>query len=127
MHRIWLLFAAVSGFLGVGMGAFGAHALKNRLAAPMMAAYQTGVQYHLLHTAVLVAVAVLASRGDTSVALRLAGWGFFAGIVLFSGSLYAMSLSNVRALGAITPIGGGAWLVAWAALGVWAYTAPQGP
>lgn len=120
MARYLTLFAALSGFLAVGMGAFGAHALKDRLPVHLMAAYQTGVLYHLVHTLALLAVAQLVSKAAAP-SLTVAGWAFAAGIVLFSGSLYALSLSGVRMLGAITPLGGVAWLVAWASVAHWAF------
>lgn len=110
-----MLVASVSGFLAVGLGAFGAHALKDKLTADMQAVYHTGVQYHLTHTLALLAVAVLIPRAPGAAA---AGWCFLAGICLFSGSLYALALSGVRMLGAITPAGGLAFLAGWACL-VW--------
>ncbi len=112
---IFVRIAAVFGFLGVGLGAFGAHALKARLTADMLAIWQTGVLYHLIHAVALLGVGVLAQRG-TSGALSTAGWAFTAGVVVFSGSLYALALSGVRVLGAVTPFGGVAFLVGWAAL-----------
>ncbi|MBK7046693.1 MAG: DUF423 domain-containing protein [bacterium] len=119
MARLWLMMAAANGFLAVALGAFGAHGLKRMLeAAPDGALrlqwWQTAAQYHLAHALALGLVAALAPH----LAGRLpgvAGWLFVAGIILFSGSLYVMTLTGVRALGAITPVGGvcllGGWLV----------------
>jgi uncharacterized membrane protein YgdD (TMEM256/DUF423 family) len=117
MARILLACAGVAGFLAVGAGAFGAHALRDRLSESMLAAFQTGVLYHLVHAVALVAVAVLAARRPGS-AIHVAGWLMVAGIILFSGSLYVMALSDVRGLGAITPLGGLCFLGAWAAIAV---------
>ncbi len=115
MARVFLALGGVLGFIGVGLGAFGAHALRSRLAPDLLAIYQTGVQYHLLHALALLGVAAWLARGGSGAAV-LAGWLFVAGVVVFSGSLYALSLSGVRALGAVTPIGGVAFLAGWAAL-----------
>lgn len=106
------LLAGVLGFIGVAAGAFGAHALRDRLAPELMSAYQTGVLYHLVHAVALLGVAWLVTR-DGSLAARAAGLCFVAGIVLFSGSLYTMALTGVRALGAVTPFGGVAFLAGW--------------
>jgi uncharacterized membrane protein YgdD (TMEM256/DUF423 family) len=104
---------AVLAFLGVGLGAFGAHALKARLAADMLAVYQTGVQYHLWHALGVVLIGILVQLLPASKWLPIAGWTMVAGMAIFSGSLYALSISGVRVLGAITPIGGVALLAAW--------------
>jgi uncharacterized membrane protein YgdD (TMEM256/DUF423 family) len=115
MDRTFLLIAALTGFLGVALGAFGAHGLRDRLSAEMMAAYQTGVQYHLVHSVALLGVAVLASR-SASRFVPAAGWLFTLGIVLFSGSLYIMAMTGLTRLGIVTPFGGLAFLAGWAAL-----------
>lgn len=116
--RFALLVAASLMFVAVAFGAFGAHALKSRLDPELLAAWQTGVQYHALHALGLLGVGLLMlhwpERGD----LALAGWLLIAGIVLFSGSLYALALTGVRTLGAITPFGGIAFLAAWLVLAV---------
>jgi uncharacterized membrane protein YgdD (TMEM256/DUF423 family) len=109
---LWLRIAGALGFLGVALGAFGAHALRSRLSPEMLAVWQTGVLYHLLHAAALLALALFAKSSGADVR-----WGaifFVAGIFLFSGSLYALSLSGLRVLGAITPLGGVAFLLGWA-------------
>ncbi|WP_370280644.1 DUF423 domain-containing protein [Pontibacterium sp.] len=118
---IFLLIAALSGLIAVALGAFGAHGLKGYLAPYLMDVYQTGVQYQFYHTLALLVVAVLALR-EPGRALSVAGWSFTLGIVLFSGSLYLLALSGTHWLGAVTPIGGLAFLVGWAAL---AYSAIQ--
>ena len=104
---------AVLAFLGVTLGAFGAHALKVRLAADMLAVYQTGVQYHLAHALGIVLIGVLVQRLPASRWLPIAAWTMTAGVIVFSGSLYALSITGVRLLGAITPLGGLALLAAW--------------
>lgn len=109
--------AGVAGFLGVALGAFGAHALKARLAPEMLAAFETGVRYQMYHVFALVAVAWAWARWHGRV-FTVAGWLFIAGIVVFSGSLYLLALTGVRALGAITPLGGLAFLAGWLCL-VW--------
>ena len=106
-------FGAVLALLGVGLGAFGAHALKARLAADMLAVYQTGVQYHLWHALGVVLIGILVQLLPGAKWLPVAGWLMVAGVVIFSGSLYALSLSGVRMLGAVTPLGGIAFLLAW--------------
>ncbi len=118
MERLFVVAGAVSGGLAVAAGAFGAHALRARLPPDLLAVFQTGAQYQLAHALALVASGWMAGRapGGASVA---AGWLFLAGTVLFSGSLYALALSGVRALGTITPFGGVAFLGGWAAL-AWA-------
>jgi len=109
--------AGVAGFLGVALGAFGAHALKVRLAPEMLAAFETGVRYQMYHVFALVAVAWAWDRWPGRV-LAAAGWLFIAGIVVFSGSLYLLALTGTKALGAITPLGGLAFLAGWLCL-VW--------
>jgi uncharacterized membrane protein YgdD (TMEM256/DUF423 family) len=113
-----LSFAAVGallGFLGVGAGAFGAHALRARLDPGALALFETGARYHLVHALALLGVAWAATQWPGR-AVRAAGWLFIAGTVLFSGSLYLLALSGQRALGAITPAGGLCLLAGWLAL-----------
>lgn len=111
----WILIGAVNAFLSVAAGAFGAHALKSRLPVDLQAVFETGARYHMYHALGLVAVGVLALHRPSGM-LNGAGWALFAGIVIFSGSLYALALSGVRTFGAITPIGGVAFLVGWGLL-----------
>ncbi len=119
MPALPLLLAAVLLFAAVALGAFGAHALKSKLAPDVMAVYQTAVQYHFWHALGLLAVGILLLHKPESGALVAAAWLLVAGIVLFSGSLYVLALTGARGLGAVTPIGGAAFLAAWAAL-AWA-------
>jgi uncharacterized membrane protein YgdD (TMEM256/DUF423 family) len=117
MDRTFLLVGAVLGFLGVALGAFGAHGLRARLSPEMLAVFETGVRYHLYHALALVVTSMLMAR-MTGWLVAAAGWSFVAGIVLFSGSLYALAMSGVTVLGAITPLGGLAFLLGWAFLAV---------
>ncbi len=116
--KLFILLGALAGASGVVLGAFGAHALKARLASDLLAVWQTAVQYHFWHALGLVAIGILALHLPASTALKWAGWLMVAGLVLFSGSLYALALSGVRWLGAVTPFGGAAWIVAWVLLAV---------
>src|SRR5512142_2497875 len=124
MERLFLVVGAISGCVAVAAGAFGAHALRTRLPADLLAVWQTGAQYQLAHALALLAAGFLAARAPGAAA-AVAGWCFLAGTVLFSGSLYALALSGVRALGAVTPLGGIALLGGWAAL-AWAAIAMPG-
>lgn len=104
---------AVFAFLSVAFGAFGAHALRNHVSADMLNVYHTGVEYQMYHALALIAVGVLIRLGVGSRSLHIAGWLFAIGIILFSGSLYLLSTSGVKALGIITPIGGLCFLGGW--------------
>ena len=115
MNHLFLIIAGISGFLSVGLGAFAAHGLKNKLSPEMMTIFQTGVQYHQFHTIALLVVALLLGNSASGPG-TYAGWLFLAGIVIFSGSLYALSITEIRILGAITPIGGLAFLAGWGCL-----------
>ena len=116
MAKIYLLLAALNGALAVVLGAFGAHGLKQRLSTDMLAVYQTGVQYHFYHTLALLAVALLMLQWPSNNTLRWSALLFCIGIVIFSGSLYLLSISGLRWFGAITPIGGVAFIAGWLAL-----------
>jgi uncharacterized membrane protein YgdD (TMEM256/DUF423 family) len=120
MDKTFVFVAAVMGTVGVGLGAFGAHGLRGRLSPEMLAVFETGVRYHMYHALALMAVAALMPRFDGR-AIVIAGWSFTAGIVLFSGSLYALALTGVTTLGAVTPLGGVAFLVGWICLAVAAF------
>lgn len=115
MARTFMLIAALAGFIGVALGAFGAHGLRSRLAPEMLAAFETGVRYQLYHALALLAIAALMDRLNGWL-ITTAAWLFVAGIVLFSGSLYLLALTGVTMLGAITPLGGLAFLAGWACL-----------
>jgi len=112
-----VLAGAVSGFLAVAAGAFGAHALRARLAPDMLAVFETAARYQMTHALALLFVGWVARRRPKS-ALRLAGWLFVVGTVLFCGSLYGLAFSGARGLGAVTPLGGLAFLAGWIALAV---------
>ena len=119
MDRTFLALGALSAGISVAAGAFGAHALKARLAPDLLAVFETGARYQMYHALGLVAAAWAGSRGaGAHGAATWAGWLFVAGTVLFTGSLYALALSGVRALGAVTPFGGVAFLAGWLALAI---------
>lgn len=120
MVRLWLLLSAFAGFSGVALGAFAAHGLKSRLSAEYLAVFQTGTHYQLIHALALLGVAILALVAPGRL-VNLAGGFFAVGIVLFSGSLYALTLSGIAKLGIITPFGGLAFLAGWACMGVAAW------
>jgi uncharacterized membrane protein YgdD (TMEM256/DUF423 family) len=115
MDRTFLLVGALAGFIGVAFGAFGAHGLRNRLSPEMLAVFETGVRYQMYHAFAVLIVALATTRFDGWL-IRAAGWSFTLGIVLFSGSLYALALTGVTKLGIITPLGGLAFLAGWAFL-----------
>jgi uncharacterized membrane protein YgdD (TMEM256/DUF423 family) len=116
MAKLFITMAAVSGMLAVVFGAFGAHALKNKLDDYALGVFETAVQYHFYHSLALLAVGILALSLPDSTLLKSSGWLFTVGLVVFSGSLYVLSLTGVRWLGAITPLGGLAFIVGWACL-----------
>jgi uncharacterized membrane protein YgdD (TMEM256/DUF423 family) len=120
MDRLFFVIGSVSAFLAVGLGAFGAHALKARLEADMLGAFEVGARYQMYHALALLAVGWAHTRWPGTM-LTVSGWLFVAGMVLFSGSLYVLSLTGMRWLGAVTPIGGLALLAGWLCLawGVW--------
>lgn len=116
MTKMYLLIGALNGLLAVALGAFGAHGLKQRLSPDLLAVFQTGVQYHFYHTLALLLVAALMLHWPQNTALRWSALLFCIGMLVFSGSLYVLSISGVRWLGAITPFGGLAFLAGWVAL-----------
>ena len=120
MDRTFAALGAVSALVAVAAGAFGAHALRARLAPDQLAAFETGARYQMYHALALLLVAWAVTRWPAP-PVRAAGWLFVVGTVIFSGSLYAYTLSGVRAFGAITPVGGLCLLAGWAslALGIW--------
>lgn len=122
MLRFFLLLAAFAGFTGVALGAFAAHGLKAQLSPEYLAVFQTGVHYQMVHALALFGVALLGMRLSGRL-LAAAGSLFALGILLFSGSLYALTLSGVGALGMITPLGGLAFLGGWLCLGLTAWRA----
>ncbi|MBT8429165.1 MAG: DUF423 domain-containing protein [Gammaproteobacteria bacterium] len=113
--RHFIFLGAINGFLAVAFGAFAAHALENLLSTGLLEVFQTGVEYQAMHALALLAVGLLGRDGRSRV-LKLAGWAFATGILLFSGSLYILAMTDIRWLGAITPFGGTAFLLGWGAL-----------
>lgn len=119
MDRTFLALGAISAGISVAAGAFGAHALKARLPADLLAVFETGARYQMYHALGLVAAAWASSRTTGAAAWAgWAGWLFVVGTVLFSGSLYALALTGARGLGAVTPFGGVAFIAGWIALAV---------
>jgi uncharacterized membrane protein YgdD (TMEM256/DUF423 family) len=118
MDRFFFAAGSLLALFAVALGAFAAHALKLRLSPDMLNVFETAVRYHMYHALALLAVAWATSRWPDSSA-PLAGWSFIFGVIVFSGSLYILSLTGIRWLGAITPIGGVAFLIGWAIL-IWA-------
>jgi uncharacterized membrane protein YgdD (TMEM256/DUF423 family) len=112
--KLFLLAGSIAALLAVAFGAFGAHALKTRIAPELMPVYRTGVEYHFYHALGLMLVGLAAFHLPESACLRSAGWAMLAGIVLFSGSLYLLALTSLGWLGAITPVGGIAFIAGWA-------------
>lgn len=121
----WIGIGAISGAIAVIMGAFGAHALSARLSQRALEIYQTAAQYQMYHALALIGFGLWCSRvnSEPSLAMALCGWAFTLGILIFSGSLYALALTDVKILGAITPIGGLSLIIAWS---LFAYLALQG-
>ena len=115
MANLWFAAGAAAAGAGVALGAFGAHGLKARVAPELHAVFETGVRYHMYHALALLAVGWAASRWDTPL-VSAAGWSFIAGILVFSGSLYLMTLTGTRWLGAITPLGGASFILGWVLL-----------
>jgi len=120
MARLWLLLSACAGFSGVALGAFAAHGLKNQLTPAYLAVFQTGAHYQLIHALALFGVGLLALLRPAPL-VNCAGALFALGIALFSGSLYALTLSGISALGMVTPFGGVAFLAGWLCLGLAAW------
>lgn len=117
MNRTFVSIGSGLAFLAVALGAFGTHGLKGSLSAYSLDIWKTGVQYHMIHAVALVLIGILASQNDTK-AVRAAGWLMVSGIAIFSGSLYALALTDLKVLGAITPLGGLCFLSSWATLAV---------
>lgn len=119
MVRLFLVIAAVLGGLSVAGGAFASHALREKLTERSLEIFETGARYQMYHALALLAVAILLNRSDVAPSLlTVSGFAFIAGVLLFSGSLYALSLSGIKILGAVAPIGGVAFLIGWGCLAV---------
>lgn len=116
MSRMFLTLGALNAMLCVMLGAFGAHALKATLAPELLATWHTAVQYHFFHALGLLVIGALLRQSPNAKGIEWAGWLMLAGVLIFSGSLYGLCLSGIRALGAITPLGGVALIAAWALL-----------
>ncbi|MEC0126842.1 DUF423 domain-containing protein [Paenibacillus pabuli] len=118
MQRKWMMVGAVLTMLSVAIGAFGAHMLKDQIGADAIAVYETGVQYHMIHAIALLIIGLTAGQLGPSAKLKWAARLLFVGIIIFSGSLYVLSISGNKMLGAITPIGGVAFIVGWLLLAI---------
>ncbi len=113
MAAVFLVLGCIMALLSVGLGAFGAHALRSRIDEARLANYQTGVQYQMYHAIGLIVTGLVLHMTSSTVLLDWAGWLFFTGIVLFSGSLYLLSTSGHKRWGMLTPFGGVAFIIAW--------------
>ncbi|NEO11638.1 MULTISPECIES: DUF423 domain-containing protein [unclassified Moorena] len=123
MTRIFLAIASILGGLSVAAGAFASHALKEKLTERALEIFQTGARYQMYHALALMLVALLLSRAEVAqTPLTLAGSAFIAGIAIFSGSLYALSLTGIKWLGAIAPLGGAALILGWGCLAIAAFS-----
>lgn len=115
VDRLFVALGAISGGLGVALGAFGAHGLRSRLTADLLSTFETGVRYQMYHALALLLVAWAATRWPGTLTTG-AGWLFVTGTVIFSGSLYLLAFTGARWLGTITPLGGVAFIAGWACL-----------
>jgi uncharacterized membrane protein YgdD (TMEM256/DUF423 family) len=115
--KLFLILGAINGFLAVALGAFGAHGLEGKIPDKYIQTWQTGVTYQMFHAGGLFVVAFLIDKFTNVGALTVAGWLFFIGILLFSGSLYVLSVTQISVLGAITPLGGLSFLAGWLLVG----------
>lgn len=113
MNKTFLLLGSINAFVAVALGAFGAHGLRSRITEEMLTIYQTGIHYHMFHAIGLLIVGVVSQWISNSTYIAWAGWSMTLGILIFSGSLYALSISGLRWFGAITPIGGLGFLIGW--------------
>jgi uncharacterized membrane protein YgdD (TMEM256/DUF423 family) len=116
MAKLFITLGSLSGMLAVMLGAFGAHALRARLDDYAMGVFETAVQYHFYHSLALLAVGIVALSQPQTVLLKSSGWLFLIGILVFSGSLYLLGITGIRWLGAVTPLGGLAFIGGWACL-----------
>lgn len=117
MTRIFLAIASISGGLSVAAGAFATHALKEKLSERSLEIFETAARYQMYHALALLLVALLISQTESpQPSLVIAGWAFIIGMIIFSGSLYALSLADIKVLGAIIPLGGLAFIIGWGAL-----------
>lgn len=121
MAKLFLILGTVNASVVVVMGAFGAHSLKTKISGDMLSVFQTAAQYHFYHSLGLMIIGILAIFFKSEKYLRIAGWMMFTGIILFSGSLYVLSITSTRWVGIITPFGGIAFIISWVfvAISVW--------
>ena len=119
--KMFIILGSINAFIGVGLGAFGAHGLKNKVTKEMLPVWETAVQYHLIHALALILIGILCQLMPEASLVSNAGWLFLGGIVLFSGSLYVMVLTGNKSLGIITPMGGVAFLLGWLSIAVDAF------
>jgi len=126
MNKLIIILAAVNGFLAVSIGSFAAHMLRDKLSPELLNTFQTGVQYHMYHALALLGIGLMMLNFSASNLLRISAYLMMSGIVLFSGSLYLLSITGIRWLGAITPLGGLCFLTAWALI-VWFAAKQQFP
>jgi uncharacterized membrane protein YgdD (TMEM256/DUF423 family) len=119
--KLFILLGSLNALLGVALGAFGAHGLKSRVNPEMLTVWETAVQYHLIHALGLLLIGIICQLMPDVSLVKISGWSILAGIVLFSGSLYALVLTGIKPLGIITPIGGVAFLVGWLLLAISAW------
>ncbi|TAE58662.1 MAG: DUF423 domain-containing protein [Nostocales cyanobacterium] len=123
MTQIFLTVAAIFGGLSVAGGAFGAHALRDKVSERMLEIFETGARYQMYHALALLLVGILMSRLENPpMTLLVSGWLFIVGVVIFSGSLYAITFSGIKSLGAIAPLGGISLMLGWGALAITAAT-----
>lgn len=111
--KLFIILGAINAFLAVAFGAFGAHILEGKLPAKYIGTWEKAVTYQMFHALGLLAVGLLAGKVGSHPSVNWSGWLMFAGILFFSGSLYVLSITQIKVLGAITPIGGVAFLIAW--------------
>ncbi|KAB7670628.1 DUF423 domain-containing protein [Bacillus sp. B1-b2] len=111
--KVFLIIGAINALLSVGIGAFGAHGLEGKISAKYLDIWKTGVTYQMFHSTGLMVIGLLLGKFPESSLLNWAGWLMFSGIILFAGSLYILAVTQIKVLGAITPLGGVAFLTAW--------------
>ena len=122
--KLFILLGSLNALIGVALGAFGAHGLKTKVAPEMLTVWNTAVQYHLIHALGLLLIGILAHLMPAAPLIKSGGWSILLGILLFSGSLYALVLTGIKLLGIITPFGGVAFLIGWLliAIAAWRHT-----
>lgn len=118
--KLFIIIGAINAFLGVALGAFGAHGLEGKVEPKYLETWETGVKYQMYHAFGLIALGIISGNVSASSLLNWSGWLMLVGIILFSGSLYVLTLSGIKVLGAITPLGGVAFLISWVLLIVFA-------